>query len=407
MKLLIVEPEATGHRMALYVRLVVRAAQSRGWTVSLLTTHLATKHPAFQLVCNEANNQLSIHFMDFPNCNSPKNALSLIKRQYNYYKSLKKAFFSLDKKEIPDLVYISCLDYFDKVMALLGTPFGEVPLSGLLVSVKFHRYKVGIGPKSRSDIFYKWLFQRTLEIKTMKRILVIDEAFVNFASQSKFALHKKLALIPDAGEINGNESKETARNGIGIPQNAFIVLVYGSLSERKGIKELLNAVARQDAPANLRILLAGTPDQVVQSFLETAIVHRLRAQKILVERLFFHDDRDEYRVFRAADAVWLGYVGGSYGSSGVLYQAGSLGLPLIATSRGMIGWLTERHCLGKTIDPTNPESVIRAICELCNDPIQWHKFSKKGMQYASKHTGQKFGDVICEQLSLSYAYKNF
>lgn len=228
---------------------------------------------------------------------------------------------------------------------------------------------------------------------------------MKFAEGTGFSLYAKVVLIPDVGEVSGQETQRQVRCHIGIPLNAFVLLVYGSLSQRKGIKELLQAVDSPDAPPGLMILLAGDPDPFVKKLLATHDVQKLRDKGVLKERLFFHSPEDEYRVFRAADAVWLGYVGGSYGSSGVLYQAGSIGTPLIATSRGLIGWLTEQHGLGLTIEPTDYSAVIESLNYLYSDAEQNIKFGENGMHYASNHTAKKFGDAVCNHLSLSIKAK--
>lgn len=151
MNLLIVEPEATGHRMALYVRLLVRASMMRGWTISLLTTQEATKHASFKIVQEESAGKLQVFLMEPMGRNKSRNFLVLMARQVFYYFYIKKAFSSLNKRMTPDLIYISCLDYFDKALAMMGSPFRGVPFVGLLTSVKFHRHHTGIGPRSRSD----------------------------------------------------------------------------------------------------------------------------------------------------------------------------------------------------------------------------------------------------------------
>jgi hypothetical protein len=50
MRLLIVEPEAEGHHMILYTRLLVREALRRNWEVAILTTEQGRNHPSFGIL---------------------------------------------------------------------------------------------------------------------------------------------------------------------------------------------------------------------------------------------------------------------------------------------------------------------------------------------------------------------
>lgn len=68
-------------------------------------------------------------------------------------------------------------------------------------------------------------------------------------------------------------------------------------------------------------------------------------------------------MFMAADYAWLGYVSGFHASSGVLYQATSIGLPVIAMRDGLIGQIVKRYSLGFLIDPRNKKSIVAALCK--------------------------------------------
>ena len=114
-----------------------------------------------------------------------------------------------------------------------------------------------------------------------------------------------------------------------------------------------------------------------------------------------HDDESEAQVFTAADLVWLGYVGGAYGSSGVLYQAGSAGLPVISMADGLIGWTVRKHKLGISLDTTDTAKVVDAIERMRNDEPMMREFGENGRRLAKSHTGTAFAKTICDSLAES------
>ena len=51
-----------------------------------------------------------------------------------------------------------------------------------------------------------------------------------------------------------------------------------------------------------------------------------------------------------------------------MIQAGAMGKPIVATDRGVIGWMTRHHELGPTVDVNSPAAVVGAVSELVRWP---------------------------------------
>ena len=112
----------------------------------------------------------------------------------------------------------------------------------MLMNPKFHRAATGIGPPSRGDALYRFLFKRLLGINSLKKLMVIDAPFQEFCLQQGLPHAEKICLVSDVGELSALESRHDARDKLGVPRDAFVVLVYGSLSRRKGIEPLLRSI---------------------------------------------------------------------------------------------------------------------------------------------------------------------
>jgi len=372
---------------------------ARDWDVAVLTTQSASKHPAFDIAVAESNRPIDLLFM--PEVRKAKSfgSVDLFAVQVKYYLAIKSAVAQIATAKMPDVVYMVNIDIFDKAVAVLGSPFGRLPWVGMMMCLKFHRYHVGIGPRSRSDALYRWLFQRLLRIDTLKAVTVIDQAFLKYATENlKESEYSKLAFVPDVGELAGSESKAEARRRLGIANDSWVVLVYGSLSARKGVKELLAAMNENVMEKSVTVHLAGVQDPEIEKLLAQPSIHSLIAQGRIILSAGFHDSLLEYRAFVSCDFVWLGYVGGGYGSSGVLYQACSLGLPVIATEVGLIGWLVRQHGLGVTIDPTDSRGVALAITNMISSEHSQKKFREKLHSLGSGHTAEKFGNATADAI---------
>lgn len=402
MRLLIVEPDAEGHHLALYTRLILRESRRRNWGVTLLTTRSAVQHPAFQIAAGEGESALSTVLMN--DLAPPRNfgSIELLRCQHRLWRALRTAVNDNRNFAEYDLIYCVNFDYFEKALSILGSPFGQRPFAGMMMNPKFHRSSTGLGPRSRSDFVYQVLFQRLLGITGLASVLVVDEPFRDHCARTGLRNNAKIRLVPDVGELGELPSKEDSRAQLEIADSKFVILVFGSLTDRKGLEHLLQAVSRLGC-ADVVVLAAGKPDESMQAFLDSAVAHEMARSGQLIVRAAFLDSAGEAQVFSAADAVWLGYVGGAYGSSGVLYQAGAAGLPVIAMEEGLIGWMTRNYQLGVTVDPTDHQRVAEEILSLKNDTVARRRSGENGRRLAALHTGPSFGRAICDALEDSIA----
>jgi glycosyltransferase involved in cell wall biosynthesis len=328
---------------------------------------------------------------------SKKGAAELLSQQFIRYRAVRTAFRQIQRQSPPDLVYVVTLDHYEKMISLLGSPFAGRPFAGMVLDPKFHRKVMGVGPPTRNDTLYRWLFRRLLRTQGLVCTTVVDESFFEYTRSNQATLYEKLSLVPDVGELVVEHSRADARAEIGLAPHQFVILVYGSITARKGLAELLAAV---DGSAESTIaLIAGAQDAESEALLREAPAMRLRAAGRLIESNGFLTAELEARAFAAADAVWLGYAPGFYGSSGVLFQAAAAGLPVLASSTGLIGWLTRRHQLGLTFDTQNVHAVRSAIRDLMHDHAARTRFTANGRAVGRQHTGTIFGDAVCDAIT--------
>jgi glycosyltransferase involved in cell wall biosynthesis len=398
MKVMIFQPDPGGHHMILYLRHIAREVVRRGWALHLVTTRAALRHPAYPVVMAECGGQLQTSLI--PDAEYPAErptAMKLLAFQVRQLRHFARAYAELSPGDNPDVVYLENLDHCDKALALLGSPFGDTPFLGLQMAVRFHHRRMGVvSPSTRQDRLYEWLFQRLLRIPTMHALLTIDEPLVEYAHRN-WSRGEKVRFVPDAAAMEGTLTREEARHSLDIHPGQVVVLAYGALSARKGVAELLNALADPSCPRNVVALLAGVQDTSIQALLASDSVRRLRAEGRLIEAPGFQDDAREYAAFRASDIVWLGYRG-FYGMSGVLVQAGAMALPVIACSEGLIGWLARKHELGVVVDSGDVRQAVQAISRLATDPAFRARYGTSGRRMAERHTPSHFARAVCDAL---------
>jgi hypothetical protein len=214
MKVTVIEPEASGHRMILYVRHLAREVIKRGWRLQLITTQPATEHAAYKIVKSECVDKLITSIIPrVERLIGKPNPVNLLYHQFKQYKILSKHFRDNVTDFNQDIIYVFCLDDIDKIMSLLGSPFGHKPFAGLLMAIRFHHKRVGVkGVATRWDRLYEILFKRLLRIKSLKALNVIDEPLCEYAKTvKKYQYYSKIKYVPDAEAIVCNMEREGAR----------------------------------------------------------------------------------------------------------------------------------------------------------------------------------------------------
>ncbi len=398
MKLAIFEPSASGHHMILHVRHVAREALARGWQVRLVTTPETLRHPATQVVLDEGKGRMQTWLMDGGGADE-KGGWRLLRQQWRRYQAFVNAYGKIASADRPDAIYLGHLDYVRKFMCLLGSPFAGVPFVCVLIGAWFHHRRMGImSRRSCLDWFRCREFMRLLRLPSLRCLLTIDETLPEFVRQRCPALGSKVRYVPDMGALSGHCSREEARLALGLKDDDCAILVYGCITERKGVDCLLRAAADPRCRPRAVVLLAGQINSRVEPMLDGPEARLLRDEGRLVVRRGMLADEEEWEVFRAADIAWLGYRG-FYSMSGVMAQAGSIGLPVIACSKGLIGWMCDKYRLGEVVDVRHPGQVVEAINRLAEDKGRRERHSLETSLFAERHSPRSFANAVCNAIS--------
>lgn len=398
MNILIIEPFVQGHHGA-YLRWIIRAILSRGHSVQLATFEESLVHPSMQDLLSTSGDQLTI-------ISKPSRAFgtfdgNLIRMTFDMmvFRQLLGNFYALaSKRSRIDFVLLPYLDYCTYALPVAGAPFGATPWGGIIMRAAFHYSAMGVkAPTSKVEPVKKWLFGRLLRDPHLRVLFTIDETLYEYAHVWPPELRSRLVYLPDLAVTKRSVDRAAARECLRIAQDALVILVYGSLAKRKGIEALLQASQHTDFPSRCHLLMAGKQAPDAMPILQSPQAMRLRQTGRLHEVTHYLSEEEENTVFSAADAVWLGYLA-HYQMSGVLVQAGMMGLPNIACEEGLIGWLTTRHQSGVVVPISDPSIVAKEIKDLFETPGRAREYGNNGRKAYASHTEDGAAKILLQAI---------
>lgn len=393
LKLLIIEPRAHGHHFALYLRQVLDEAARRGWSVTLLTTRDALEHPAAGSLAGRLGDADVVALMPRPRQWMAWHLPALVLNQWLYLRACRQGWCRLSRHDFDALLMLD-LDSADRWLAICGSPFGKVPLAGLLVHVKAHRLEA----TGWQGALARWSLRRLLARNWLRALGVIDPALDRWRTSLPEGEAGKLRLLREPAIASPDTGRAQARARLGIDAMSFVVLVYGALSPRKGIHYLLETL-RVHADYPMFVLVAGQADLAVTRLLaEPLAVEQACSGRLHCDLRFASVER-EALLFAAADALWLGYTPEFDGQSALLPQAAAHGLPVLASSHGPIAGQVREHGLGVLLRPEVPDEVRAAIESLRADGARIEAIRKSAGEFARRRDVAGFAGALCDALA--------
>ena len=384
--LLIVEPHSSGHRGS-YLRWLVEGALKQGAEVLVASTTEAQRNPLMADLFDLPGQ--SVTFVELPRLYEPTatktpSKIRLLLRELAYYYSFRSMYRTLTRRRTVSGVIVPYVDYCFHVIALLGSPFGSAQWCGITM-------RSGGGRGSFLSRVRGVLLPRFLRIETLRVLFSI-----NTQRPISAGADPKLRFLRDPAELRMHVARQEARASLGLSDGACVLLVIGTIDERKGVKELLAAMELMDR-AVWQVLIAGTQSESIRQLFAAAPYRGwVEAGFIRVVDAFL-EDADFCAAVAAADVVWLGYVGHLH-SSGVMVVAGVAGLPIVACAAGEIGIAARRWGLGPAVDVSDPQKVADALRCLQDDGTR-RRYGSCGTTAFVDHTPAAFSRDVLSSLS--------
>jgi glycosyltransferase involved in cell wall biosynthesis len=217
---------------------------------------------------------------------------------------------------------------------------------------------------------------------------------------------ERIHVVPAAADINRFKpaaDKKALRARLRLPEDHIIALTVRNLVPRMGLENLVRAVKEIEQPGNKLLVIIGGAGPLRQS-LERLISALKLESKVILKGFIPEDDLAAW--YQCADLVVMP----TYELEGfglVTVEALACGTPVLGTPVGatpeILGQIDER-LISKGNDPGSIAKALANILALIrNDPAEWNRFSKKGLQLVEEvYNWEKYSGTFEEILSRSH-----
>ncbi|MEZ4388565.1 MAG: glycosyltransferase family 4 protein [Candidatus Krumholzibacteriia bacterium] len=175
--------------------------------------------------------------------------------------------------------------------------------------------------------------------------------------------------------------RAAARDQLGLPPDAPLVLFFGEIRAEKNLDGLVRAMAVvRDRIPDARLLAAGKIRHVDPAAI-IAEIDRLGLREAVDFRPVYVDDAHVDAHFAAADVVALPYR--DITQSGVVFQAMTAGVPVVATDTGALGHTVREAGCGLVVPPGDERALADALVGVLGDPAGAAELGRRGRAAAA------------------------
>ena len=306
--MMIFEPQTEGHH-AQYLKVTAEELIERGYMVTLVTFSSCCEDLIVRSLSNKFKGRFQVAF--FRNESFWQACLKFpfqFKNEFIYYYLFKEFYKNLPESKKPSNIFLPFINNIARLISLVGSPFKDASFSGLTMVFSFHHHKMGVLRKRHlGDRINKIMFLRMLRLKELEFLFTIDITLKKYIQEYYSDLNNKVVYVNDPAIINGEGDRNFIRSKYNIKLKDRIILVYGLLKRKKGIKWLIDSMKHEDFPKNTKIILAGIQKKEIRKILLTEEVKTYIKIGKIIEINEYVSEELEYQLYKASDIVWLGY----------------------------------------------------------------------------------------------------
>jgi len=340
MRAFVLDDAVSGHR-ALYVRVLSEGLLDLGLSVTIGLPEYGFDSQEYDIHLRSLESKVG--FRKIPN---PGSGGSL----GQFVSSIPK----IVNEEDANFIYFPCLDR----MALTAGTNREVCKSislihgeGLLMKSSAAYPSLGWKRKIRGNIADRVRLRLPL-----KHFHCLDPISTRYLKK-KHGHRRDIRLMPEAAESPKSLRKQDCCEHFGLPLNQKYLSCPGTVSERKGVIELVDAI--RFLPPEYCLLLAGGHSDVVRRHLREVGSDLLQQNRVVsIDR--YVSEEEFNRLFSIADVVCVPYPR-HHGSASILIHAAKMKKKVVASDWGWIGWASRTFGIAETCDARDPKSIADAI----------------------------------------------
>jgi len=381
MHLLLFEPNTIGHHL-IYLRCLVEDFLSAGHTVSLAIDNRLAARPKIDARLGHVLPQCRLVPL-FDENGRPRFASRI------------KAIAATLAESGADQVFLPCFDEISSGLCRRAA-FGLMPPAILRGRMRGIFLRPRVIDRRIKTSFSTWLkrvgFTRFYRQGWIDRLFLLDETLPSalcdgFAAES-------FPILPDPWYGNFKLDRASARKALGLPEDRFIFLHYGTSSPRKGLNLVTRAATTLNTDKKFMFVCAGpcAGDADVQDDLQQL---QNRGCATLFNKHI--DDDGEKLLLAAADIVVLAYMG-HYGSSAILSRAAAADRWVIASDEELVGYRVRTHHLGLTFKSGDADALRVSLEKaLSLSPNEIASFAPGLAAFAAQHSRESFRASLLAQ----------
>jgi len=299
-----------------------------------------------------------------------------------------------------DHIHFLQIDPVQLSLALRRSLPNACTVSGILFKPSIHYHALWGNNRSwreyGRDVRKKILYEGMLMNSRLSSLLTLDPYFPAYANEHLINGSKvEWACDPMRRPEPSTETVPSAM----IPEDRTIFLIFGSLAERKGIFQVLDALSHlsKTVRTSLSIVFAGRLREDVRDAFQSAfqdVQQRYPEVTLHLEDRFLPES--ELAVWISKADIVLAPYQRAMGSSGVLLWASALEKPVLTQDYGFIGAYVREHDLGLTVETTSPASIARGIQTFIRNSDRVPVDHSSMRDLIARHHPDRFAETILD-----------
>jgi glycosyltransferase involved in cell wall biosynthesis len=297
----------------------------------------------------------------------------------------------------------SLLMYFDTYgLPLAWGVKSPCPFSGIYFRPTFHYNEfTGYQPSWKDRVQEsreRFLLSRILGNKQLQTLFSLDPFAVKHLN--KFNSHVNTVHLPDPVEkLKVSEIQpSTIKENLGVEPGRQIFLLFGAITARKGIYQLLESLLLLPSEVCQKLCLLIVGESGIKNELEKLIANICQVKPIqIIRRYEFIPDSEIQTYFQLTDFVLAPYQR-HVGMSGILLLGAAAQKPVLSSNYGLMGEMVRRYQLGLTVDTTKPAEIASGLTRLLLKSPQGLCNHTQMSLFVQENSVERFANAIFEHL---------
>lgn len=297
------------------------------------------------------------------------------------------------------------LMYFDtyQLPLLLGMS-PPCPVSGIYFRPTFHydsftNYQASSRDKWQK-VWEKFVLYRVLDHPKFHRLFSLDPFVIKQISPA--SRQTKVTHLADPVYLHQYSPEVLGRikSTLNIEPNRKSFLVFGALTGRKGIYELLEAVSLLPSKIceQISLIFIGAVDAANQERIDSKVEEILTTCPMQIVRRYEFVPEDEVQAYFHVSDVVLALYQRHVGMSGILLLAAAAQKPVLSANYGLMGELVQRYQLGLAVDSSSPTEIAKGLTQLLNTDLKTIVSHSQMKILTEQNSHEKFAENLIASL---------